>query len=221
MDRLKTMKEQLTSCVEGQLTDLKSADAKELGEAVDMIKDLAEAIYYCKITEAMEETEKEGKKQQQQQPMYYPQPMYYTQPLPYPEMEREDYDRGWMYYGGRRMNPAYYGGNSGGNSMGGGSNASSGGNNARGGGSRGYSEYMPEYRQYEMMRDPREGRSPQSRRMYMESQEMHKDQAKKMQELEKYMQELTTDITEMIAEATPEEKQMLQQKIATLSTKIK
>ena len=41
-----------------------------------------------------------------------------------------------------------------------------------------------------------------------------------MQELEKYVQELSADITEMIAEATPEEKQLLKQKIATLSNKI-
>ena len=33
-------------------------------------------------------------------------------------------------------------------------------------------------------------------------------------------QELSADITEMIAEATPEEKQLLKQKIATLSNKI-
>jgi hypothetical protein len=47
---LKTMKEQLTSCVQGQLVAISKVDARELGEAVDMIKDLAEAIYYCTIT---------------------------------------------------------------------------------------------------------------------------------------------------------------------------
>ena len=50
MERLKHMKETLMSCVQGQLGDLSSVDAKELGEAVDMIKDLSEAIYYCTIT---------------------------------------------------------------------------------------------------------------------------------------------------------------------------
>lgn len=35
------------------------------------------------------------------------------------------------------------------------------------------------------------------------------------------MHELTSDITEMIQDASPEEKQMLQQKIAALATKIK
>ena len=52
-EALKMMKEQLMSCVQGQLGDISKVDAHELGEAVDMIKDLAEAIYYCTITESM------------------------------------------------------------------------------------------------------------------------------------------------------------------------
>ena len=57
-EALKTMKEQFMSCVQGQLGDISRVDAKELGEAVDMIKDLSESIYYCTITEAMEKSEK-------------------------------------------------------------------------------------------------------------------------------------------------------------------
>ena len=41
--------------------DLTSVDAKELGEAVDMIKDLSEAIYYCTITESMERATRKKK----------------------------------------------------------------------------------------------------------------------------------------------------------------
>jgi len=37
--------------------NLESANTKELGEAVDMIKDLSEAEYYCSITEAMSESQ--------------------------------------------------------------------------------------------------------------------------------------------------------------------
>ena len=48
-EALKMMKEQLMSCVQGQLGDISKVDAHELGEAVDMIKDLAEAIYYCTL----------------------------------------------------------------------------------------------------------------------------------------------------------------------------
>lgn len=203
MDQLKTMKEQLICQVQGQLGHLESVDAKELGEVIDCIKDLAEASYYCSITEAMEEGSKEAK---------YGNTYYYTMPY-------DDYNRGRMYYNGNQ----------------GGGQGSQGGNSSGGqGGSRSYTPYSmngrrmytPEMREYEympemMMHDPREGRAMNSRRMYMESKEMHHDSATQMKELEKYIQDLGEDITEMIQNATPEEKQVLQQKIATLSTKIK
>jgi hypothetical protein len=54
MERLKYMKEALISCVEKELGNLLEADSKELGEAIDMIKDLEETIYYSTITKAME-----------------------------------------------------------------------------------------------------------------------------------------------------------------------
>jgi hypothetical protein len=54
----------------------------------------------------------------------------------------------------------------------------------------------------------------------MESQEMHKDKAIKMQELEKYMHELSNDMTEMITGASPEEKQIMKNKLTTLAGKI-
>ena len=68
--------------------------------------------------------------------------------------------------------------------------------------------------------DHRDGRSYASRRMYMEAKEMQKDKAIQLRELEKYMQELTQDITEMIGDSTPEEKQYLEKKISALATKI-
>jgi hypothetical protein len=57
IERMKHMKESLMCCVEGQMHHLDNVDTKELGEAIDMIKDLEEAIYYCTITEAMKEKE--------------------------------------------------------------------------------------------------------------------------------------------------------------------
>ena len=198
MERLKMMKENLVGCVQGQISgNLRDVDSKELGEAIDMIKDLEEAIYYCTITKAMEEGDKEKKENHHQQ--HYYTPMYYPY---YRDMDR-DYGRMYydeMYYGGRRYAD--------GNGM------SMGGNNSSNG--RSFTERYPVE-----MRDYREGRSPMMRKSYMESKEMHKDTKTKMHELEKYMQELTQDIVEMIEGATPEEKQMLQQKIATLSSKIK
>ena len=59
MEQLKTIKESLVACVQGQLGDLKKVNAKEMGEVIDMIKDLEEAMYYCAITEAMEKTAEE------------------------------------------------------------------------------------------------------------------------------------------------------------------
>jgi hypothetical protein len=111
--------------------------------------------------------------------------------------------KGRMYYDGR------------GNSSGGNSGSTS----SNGGGTRNYTEREMPFG--ESMRDRREGKSPMSRKMYMESREMHKDKATSLQELEKYSQELTNDLVEMVEGASPEEKQFLSNKIATLATKIK
>ena len=56
------------------------------------------------------------------------------------------------------------------------------------------------------LRDSREGRSPITRRMYMESKELHKDKDTKIRELDKYMKELSEDLVEMIDDASPEER---------------
>lgn len=199
MDRLKNMKEQMVSVVQSQMGNLECVDAKELGEAVDMIKDLAEAIYYCSITDAMEESEKDKSVANN---------YYYTQPM---MDNRQDYNMGRMYYGG---------GNSG--------NGNSGSSNS-GNSSSYYTPRMPYYMEDPMQmnnsymmpnHDYREGRSYSSRRGYMESKDLHKDSATQMRELEKYIRDLGEDLTEMVERATPEEKQVLQQKIATLATKI-
>jgi hypothetical protein len=53
MKRLYHIKETLLDEIQSQLGHLDCVDTKELGEAIDMIKDLEEAIYYCTITKAM------------------------------------------------------------------------------------------------------------------------------------------------------------------------
>ncbi len=55
LHRLQEMKRQIACAVECELCDIANADTHELGEAIDMIKDLEEAIYYATITEAMNE----------------------------------------------------------------------------------------------------------------------------------------------------------------------
>jgi hypothetical protein len=70
------------------------------------------------------------------------------------------------------------------------------------------------------IRDYREGRSPMTRKTYMERKMHGGGKEVQVQELEKYMHELTNDIMEMLDGASVEEKQMLQKKISALATKI-
>lgn len=227
MERLKHMKESIMACVEGEVCNLQQADAKELGEAIDMIKDLEEAIYYATITKAMNEKEKsEEKHETMYYPMYYPAPMYYPEGGstssssntgsnsntggrayfpekgetghymiyfdPYRDMDRE---YGKMYYSGNGRDSSSYP------------------NGGRDNGER-------ENPRATSMRDVREGRSPMSRKTYMEAKELHHGKEAQMKELDNYMQELTSDITEMIKDSSPEEKQLMQKKIATLAEKV-
>lgn len=64
-ERLRHIEEELLETVEGHLPHLDLIDAKEMGEVIDMIKDIEEAIYYCTVTKAMHEgKEWEPKKEQ-------------------------------------------------------------------------------------------------------------------------------------------------------------
>ena len=54
---LEQMEEALIKYVHDEMKDLTLVDTCELGEAVDMIKDLSEAIYYHTIVESMKEKE--------------------------------------------------------------------------------------------------------------------------------------------------------------------
>lgn len=53
--RLHELEEALSCLLETQLGNLEDADAAEMGEVVDMIKDIEEAKYYCSVVKAMEE----------------------------------------------------------------------------------------------------------------------------------------------------------------------
>jgi hypothetical protein len=197
MYQLKQMKDKLISAIETQLNgNLEYTNTEELGEAVDMVKDLSEAIYYCTITEAMEE------KSQYDQGSHYPSTHYYGDTgmmKKYPNDRYPDYrDYPIMYEGGngRGMN----------------------------GGSRYYDDTSTRYMMYRDNNYPMlssgDDRSSMSRKRYMDAK-MHNDKAAQMKELEQYTQELASDLTDMIKDATPEEKQLLQQKITMLAQKIK
>ena len=47
--------------IQSQMGDLKCVDTAELGAVIDMIKDLAKAIYYCEVYEQMEEAQQARK----------------------------------------------------------------------------------------------------------------------------------------------------------------
>ena len=80
MEQLKNIKQCLVSQVQAQMNDLKKADAKELGEAIDMIKDLEEAMYYCSIIKAMEESKQEKEKSESYNNInYYMEPSWYSE----------------------------------------------------------------------------------------------------------------------------------------------
>lgn len=147
MKKLCEIKDTLINLVEQQMTNPQCVNTHEMGEVIDMIKDLAETCYYVSIVEAMEDKEDHDESNRQTDTMYY--------------------GIGAMNDDNKKM-----------------------------------------------------GHSPMKRKSYIESKELHMDQAQQMRELEDYAQVLTSDLLEMIQDATPEEKQLLQRKIATLATKI-
>lgn len=101
MEQLKNIKQCLVNQIQSSLNDIKHINTKELGEVVDMVKDLEEAMYYCSIITAMGES-----KEQKQDTKYYnihPIQKDYTPYMEYaPYMMR---DKEWResrnYYGDR------------------------------------------------------------------------------------------------------------------------
>lgn len=64
-----------------------------------------------------------------------------------------------------------------------------------------------------------------AKRMYTETKEMHKantpeDKEHKMKSLDSYTKELASDITDMVADMSAEEKNLLRTKLSTLVSKI-
>lgn len=199
MKQLKQMKETLIGAVQSEISHLDKANCHELGAAIDMIKDLSEAIYYCSIVESMEDSIKEQKKMKEMEQMmnqHQPQSMmyFYEKERSAPEYYRDmDRDKGRMYYSE----------NSGTRHSGTNRTAPHNDNNT-----------------YMQGRDEREGKSGERRRTYMETKQMNTDKNAHIRELDQYAQELTQDIMEMIHEAGPEEKQLLKKKITELASKI-
>lgn len=95
-EELKDIKKRLIAMVQNEVfSNAECVDTKELGEVIDMIKDISETIVNCDIAESMEksdETEKQSriseympqyKAKRFYQPMYYDKPMYDEMPTEY------------------------------------------------------------------------------------------------------------------------------------------
>lgn len=192
MDKINEIKTKLEEKIYSEVCKgLEYVDTEELYKAIDMLKDMAEASYYCTLTEAMEENSEEyGKTWDENGKKFYSRkPRRMTA-----EMYRDmDWDSGRMYY---TENDDNMNGNKAPNDL------SMDNSNSRYYGG-----------------DSRMGRSGYSRKRYYESKAMG-DNTAKMQSLEEYARTLSDDVTEMIQGASENEKQMLRTKLQVLMQKI-
>lgn len=204
VERMHCMIEKLSECAKSEMDNgVKNIDTREMGQVVDMLKDLSEAMYYRTLTHAMEESDTDEIMEM---------------------FDRYGDDR--RYYDHYRYKDGRY--------------APKGHGTYRRGYREPYWHMTPDmYRTMDMdyfrdmdkdkgrmyftepMRDDREGTSGSSRRMYIESKELHKsntpeDKQAKMKSLEMYMKDLAQDITGMINGATQEERALLKTKMQTL-----
>lgn len=197
MEQLKNIKNTLVAQVQTSLGDVKKVDAKELGEVIDAIKDLEEAMYYCAIIEAMEESKKEKEKEQMPQNNIN----YYMEPMRYND------------------GPRYYDGSGNGGNQGGSGTGMDGARNYTP-----YMEYAPYMMRDQDWREARlyntSDKTYNSRRMYMESKQNQATDQQSMKELEHYIKDLGDDLTDMIRDSSVEEKQVLSNKLQQLATKV-
>lgn len=132
---------------------------------------------------------------------------------PYSYMMPEMYDEDAEYYRDmdRSEGRMYYSGDSGS------APTPNSGNGNYSGGRRGYGK--------KRFNDGTSTRYEMAKRNYTEAKELHngnstEDKQAKMKELEKYMSELGSDITEMISDASNEEKTLLKSKLQVLAQKV-
>lgn len=226
------MIEKLTKCAEMEFEKgVENVDTKEMGEVVDIIKDLAEAMYYRTLVVAMEDNEygedydeygpmEDGRRGYRGQTRSKTSGRYmsirdgrrsnrgrrgYDEPMGDYEMTPEMYRMySPEYYRDmdRDAGRLYYT-----------SNLSS-GNMSSQSSSRGYSDGGQQT-----------SRTENARRGYVEAKEMHKgnsaeDKEVKKKELDKWMTEFSSDVKQMVSEMTPEEKTVLKTKLQNLHSSI-
>lgn len=207
--RMHDMIEKLSECAKCEIDKgIENIDPCEMGQVTDMMKDLAEAMYYRTLMKAMEESSADetmemferlgdgrrfydnyrysngrfAPKGRGTRRGYDEPPYFHMTPEMYRGMEHDrDIDRnyGRMYY----TEPATSGMNM------------------------------------------TESGYDKAKRHYTETKEMHKantaeDKEHKMKSLENYMKELSGDITELLTDMTAEERTMLKSKLSTLVSKM-
>lgn len=219
--RMHDMIEKLSECAKSEFDKgIESVNTDEMGKVTDMLKDLAEAMYYRTLTNIMEESDVEDALGMLDRRFYddyrykttgryapkgkgsYVGRRGYEEPPYMHMMNREDL-QDWDSMSEReRMRDLDRA-------------------------SRGrmyYTETEP-MRKDGGMRDSREGKAGMMRKGYMETKEMHKgttpqDKEANMHSLESYLKELSEDLTELLPYMIPEERQMAKTRITTLAAKM-
>lgn len=219
--RMHDMIEKLSECAKSEFDKgIESVNTDEMGKVTDMLKDLAEAMYYRTLTNIMEESDVEDALGMLDRRFYddyrykttgryapkgrgtYVGRRGYEEPPYMHMMNREDL-QDWDSMSEReRMRDL--------------DRASRG---------RMYYTETESMRKDGGMRDSREGKAGMMRKGYMETKEMHKgstpqDKEANMHSLEEYLKELSEDLTGLLADMTPEERQMAKTKITTLAAKM-
>lgn len=219
--RMHDMIEKLSECAKSEFEKgIENVNTDEMGKVTDMLKDLAEAMYYRTLTNIMEESDVEDALGMLDRRFYddyrykttgryapkgrgsYVGRRGYEEPPYMHMMNREDL-QDWNSMSEReRMRDLDRA-------------------------SRGrmyYTETEPMHKDGGM-RDSREGKAGMMRKGYMETKEMHKgttpqDKEANMHSLESYLKELSEDLTELLPYMIPEERQMAKTRITTLAAKM-
>lgn len=211
--RMHCMIEKLAECAEKQFDNgIESVDTAEMGQVTDMLKDLAEAMYYRTLTKDMDDSDPEEIMKMFERygdggRRYYDHYRYADGR--FAPKGRGTYRRGYEeppYY---HMTPEMY------------RNMEQYRDMDRGSGRMYYTEPSMNSDSGSHM----ESRYDMAKRNYTESKELHRgntaeDKEHKMKELEKYMREIGSDIAEVISDASSEEKALLKQKLQVIMQKI-
>lgn len=241
--------EKILECVAEKTRTMLTDESSEIGiheiyELADVIKDIQESIYKATIVKSMKDAEEEDEMLAKlgvdsEERRYYNSNRYasgkyapsgydnrtrrgYEEPMSYymdPEMYRD------AYYSSdsvkRRIPRMYYDGGSMGSSTTSNSNMN-GGTTSNG---RMYYDGSNITGAADRNQQRMESRYDRARRNYTENKEIHRgngveDKQAKMASLEEYAKSLTEDVTEMIQDASQEEKNLLRQKIQMLASKV-